>query len=92
MPGSPSWVAASLALLAVPTGLAVVLPDVGFVVSLMGSSLGAALILIVPALMGRALLPGAETGVMAGVAGFGVLIGLFGTIVTFLESYTDMLN
>ena len=46
----------SLSLLAVPVLLAIVVPDVGFVVSLMGASLGAALILVVPSLIGRRVL------------------------------------
>ena len=45
----------SLSLLAVPVLLAIVVPD-GFVVSLMGASLGAALILVVPSLIGRRVL------------------------------------
>ena len=85
------------ALLAVPTFLAVILPDVGFVVSLMGASLGAALILVVPAFMGRAVLGDAdatprERAAMGAVGWFGVLVGAFGTTVTVLETYTDLLK
>jgi len=86
----------SLGLLAVPTLLAIVVPDVGFVVSLMGASLGAALILVVPAMIGTRVLPDrdcskSERAAMRLVAAFGVLVGLFGTTVTVLETYTDLL-
>ena len=87
----------SLSLLAVPVLLAIVVPDVGFVVSLMGASLGAALILVVPSLIGRRVLADkdcakGERGAMRLVAAFGVLVGLFGTTVTVLETYTDLLS
>ena len=52
----PAFAGLSLSLLAVPVLLAIVVPDVGFVVSLMGASLGAALILVVPSLIGRRVL------------------------------------
>ena len=87
----------SLSLLAVPVLLAIIVPDVGFVVSLMGASLGAALILVVPSLIGRRVLADkdcakGERGAMRLVAAFGVLVGLFGTTVTVLETYTDLLS
>ena len=92
-----AFVVRSLALLAAPVGLSVVLPDVGFVVSLMGASLGAALILVAPALLGRAVLGAADASssefvVMGVVAALGVLVGLFGTTVTILETFTDLLK
>ena len=62
----------------------------------MGASLGAALILVVPAMIGTRVLPDrncskSERRAMRLVAAFGVLVGLFGTTVTVLETYTDLL-
>ena len=81
---------------AVPGPLAIAVFDAGFVVSLMGASLGAALILVVPSLIGRRVL---SDGLRQGRAGgdapprcLGVLVGLFGTTVTVLETYTDLLS
>ena len=61
------------------------------------ASLGAALILVVPSLIGRRVLSDkdcakGERGAMRLVAAFGVLVGLFGTTVTVLETYTDLLS
>ena len=95
--GDANWKLLSLALLAVPTLLAVVLPDVGFVVSLMGASLGAGLILVIPSLFGVSLFGDADASkferkAMKAISYFGYFIGLFGTVVTCLETYTDVLN
>ena len=59
----------SLSLLAVPVLLAIIVPDVGFVVSLMGASLGAALILVVPSLIGRRVLSDVDRDARQGRAG-----------------------
>jgi len=95
--GDRNWKLLTLGLLAVPTAAAIVLPDVGFVVSLMGASLGAALILVIPSLFGSRLLGDAdaspaEKAAMKGVTAFGVAIGVFGTVITVLETYTDLLK
>ena len=92
-PANWNWL--TLLLLAVPTSLAIVLPDVGFVVSLMGASLGAGLIIVIPGLFGTSLglaNSAVEARVMKLVTYFGVGIGIFGTVVTCLETYTDLLN
>ena len=92
-PANWNWL--TLLLLAVPTSLAIVLPDVGFVVSLMGASLGAGLIIVIPGLFGTSLglaTSAVEARVMKLVTYFGVGIGIFGTVVTCLETYTDLLN
>ena len=92
-----NWAGLSLGLLAVPVIIAILVPDVGFIVSLMGASLGAGLILIIPSLFGRKLLDksdasDAELGALPFVTAFGWFIGIFGTVVTILETYTDLLN
>ncbi|KAH8059211.1 hypothetical protein JL721_9302 [Aureococcus anophagefferens] len=92
-PANWNWL--TLLLLAVPTSLAIVLPDVGFVVSLMGASLGAGLIIVIPGLFGTSLglaNSAVEARVMKLVTYCGVGIGIFGTVVTCLETYTDLLN
>jgi hypothetical protein len=105
-PGSALWCAATLAILALVTALAVAVTDVGFVVSVSGASFGALLIFCVPALCFLAAkradsgggYPGALNSSKAEVAGvhalvaFGVLAAVFGTTVTCLETFTNLLK
>ena len=61
----------------------------------MGASLGAGLIIVIPGLFGTSLglaTSAFEARVMKLVTYFGVGIGIFGTVVTCLETYTDLLN
>ena len=94
--GERNWKLLSLGLLAVPTLLAVVLPDVGFVISCKGA-IGAGLIIVLPCLFGVSLFGDAdaskfEIAAMRVIAKFGYLIGLFGLVITYLNTYTDVLK
>jgi len=100
---SVAWRVLSLSMLGLLTLLAVLTTDVGFAVSLCGSLFGAALIFCVPTLIflsakkaddkSNPALPTSKAE-MAGVHllfAFGVLAAVFGTVVTFLETFTDLL-
>lgn len=100
---SNAWTSLTLLTIALTTALAMVTTDVGFIVSLCGASFGAALIFCVPAAIFLAAykadsdekksLPAtkAELGGIHALFGFGVLAAVFGTVVTVLETFTDLL-
>ena len=91
-----AWKLFSIALLAVITALGIVVTDVGFVVSLQGSLLGAALCFTIPSL----ILVGARKnqGIFNGMAPWkglsvaGVFLLAFGTVITCLETFTTLLE
>ena len=82
--------------------MAVVTTDVGFVVSVAGSSFGAGLIFCVPSMIflaakradDKGLLPSskAEIGAAHVLFAFGVAAAFFGTAVTCLDTFTDFLG
>lgn len=99
------WVALTVALLAATSGLAILTPDVGLVVSLAGSLLGAVIIYAVPGLINLALLRGApppagrstaslarERAASRGLVAFGFAMAVLGTVITCLDSFTDALK
>jgi sodium-coupled neutral amino acid transporter 11 len=100
---SGAWISMSLGVLAVITALAIAITDAGFVVSVSGASFGAALIFCVPAIIFLAaksndkdqnLLPTTKTE-MTGVHllfAFGTIAGLFGTVITCLDTFTTVLK
>jgi amino acid permease len=89
----------TVGLLAVVTGLAIVLRDVGFVVSISGAMFGAALMFVVPAMMNianmRALAKqknialtkgqGLEIAANYGIVGTGVSLGVLGVAISVLR-------
>jgi len=99
---SSAWTALSLGVLALFTFLAIVTTDAGFVVSVSGASFGAALIFCVPSVIFLAakrsddtnLLPTskAEVGAVHLLFAFGAAAGLFGTLITCLETFTTLLQ
>jgi len=90
------WAGLSTAMLAAVTALAIVATDVGFVASVSGAALGAALIFMAPALMqlGTLRAKGATKGLSAWIAralvAFGGVMAVVGTVVTCLETFTDI--
>ena len=101
------WAALSLALLAAATALAILTPDVGFVVSLSGALLCSLLVYSTPAFINLKLLqktpaPPAgsvaaanrkrESAISHGLVAFGAVMAIVGTIITFLETFTDLLK
>ncbi len=73
----------SVVILAVVTGLALVLKDLSFVLSFGGATLGNAIVFLFPTMMFRALYKGKEgkgfeRGICGGVAAFGVGMGIIG--------------
>lgn len=93
---SSAFVPLSLGLLALFTALAIAVPDAGFVVSFTGASVGSALICVVPCLVYlRIAKPKAddpERLLLKCLVVFGVAIATFGSIVTCLETFTDLLK
>ena len=93
-----AWKVFSVALLAAIVGLGIVVTDVGFVVSLQGSLLGALLCFSIPSLMyigameksGKADSKNLSLWKMMSVAG--VFLLFFGTTITCLETFTDLLE
>jgi sodium-coupled neutral amino acid transporter 11 len=93
------WTALSVAMLAAATLLAIVATDVGFVASVSGASLGAVLIFVVPGLMqlqtmrqkaAGGVAKGAKALAAKGIVGFGCAMAVVGTVVTCLETFTDV--
>ena len=95
------WAALSVGLLAAATALAILTPDVGFVVSLSGALLCSLLVYSVPSYLNvqRIQKAGAATeatrrelAISKGLVGFGCVMAVAGTVVTFLETFTDLLE
>lgn len=91
-----AWAALTAAMLALVTLVAIVATDVGFVASVSGASLGALLIFVWPALIDLKLAKARNAGssgramLARGTIGFGVLMCILGTIVTCLETFTNV--
>lgn len=91
-----NWNLLTAGLLSILTLLAIVATDVGFVVSVSGASLGAVLIFMVPALMQLQVLRAqgstsvAKKWVARGLVAFGGVMAVLGTIVTCLETFTNI--
>ncbi len=85
-----AWLSSTVLLLAGATGVSLMCKDVGLIVSLVGSSLGAAIVYVFPPLMYLHLLrkrkdiprSGAEILLLHATILFGVVSGIFGTYVT----------
>ncbi|KAJ8600101.1 hypothetical protein CTAYLR_003454 [Chrysophaeum taylorii] len=84
----------ALGLLATYTLLAILIPDAGFVVAINGASVGALLICVVPSMLYLNLGAGSkrERTFLKALVAFGLSIACFGTIVTCLENFTDLLS
>jgi len=101
---SNAWKTLTVLAIALTTSLAVLTTDVGFLVSLAGSSFGAAIIFCVPSAIflaaksaddkDKPLLPSskAEVSAIHFLFIFGVFAALFGTAVTVLETFTNLLS
>ena len=96
-----SFVPLSVGLLTLFTALALVVPDAGFVVSITGASVGSALICVVPCLIYLNIVPLPlnpsqkdllERSLLKILIGFGFGVAAFGTVVTCLETFTDLLH
>lgn len=93
-----SWLASTILLLGSATLLSLVAKDVGLIVSLVGSSLGAVLVYVFPALMYIKLLQKrkdiprstGESLLLYLTLIFGVVMGIGGTSVTLLSAFTDV--
>lgn len=103
-PSSPRWRLISVVMLTLLTVAAVVTSDVGFVVSLNGALFGSGLIFCVPTAVFlsalkksdpksalRASTSKKEIGALHLIFAFGVFAALFGTTITCLETFTDIL-
>eukprot|EP00968_Pinguiococcus_pyrenoidosus_P021178 scaffold2695_cov239-Pinguiococcus_pyrenoidosus.AAC.1 len=92
-----AWRLFSIGLLTLVSLAAIVTTDVGFVVSVQGSLLGAGLCFTIPALiyMGALKKTGRGNENMVAwklLAGSGIALAVFGTIITCLETFTDLLS